>query len=117
MGVRGAALATVIAQGVSAILCFIYMAKKYPNLRFDSNARALSLPIIKKLTNIAVPMALQYSITAVGAVILQSAVNTLGSAKVAAIAAAQKTINVLYSTNGYDGINNGYLLWTKLRSW
>ena len=35
-------------------------------------------------------MALQYSITAVGAVILQSAVNTLGSAKVAAIAAAQK---------------------------
>ena len=90
MGVQGAALATVIAQGVSAILCFIYMAKKYPNLRFDSNARALSLPIIKKLTNIAVPMALQYSITAVGAVILQSAVNTLGSAKVAAIAAAQK---------------------------
>ncbi len=90
MGVRGAALATVIAQGVSAILCFIYMAKKYPNLRFDSNARALSLPIIKKLINIAVPMALQYSITAVGAVILQSAVNTLGSAKVAAIAAAQK---------------------------
>ena len=67
MGVRGAALATVIAQGVSAILCFIYMAKKYPNLRFDSNARALSLPIIKKLINIA-----------------------LGSAKVAAIAAAQK---------------------------
>ena len=90
MGVRGAVLATVIAQGVSAILCFIYMAKKYPNLRFDSNARALSLPIIKKLINIAVPMALQYSITAVGAVILQSAVNTLGSAKVAAIAAAQK---------------------------
>ena len=46
----------MIAQGVSAILCFIYMAKKYPNLRFDSNARALSLPIIKKLINIAVPM-------------------------------------------------------------
>ena len=69
MGVRGAALATVIAQGISAVISF---------------------PIIKKLINIAVPMALQYSITAVGAVILQSAVNTLGSAKVAAIAAAQK---------------------------
>ena len=90
MGVRGAALATVIAQGISAVLCFIYMAKKYPNLRFDHHARSISFPIIKKLINIAVPMALQYSITAVGAVILQSAVNTLGSAKVAAIAAAQK---------------------------
>lgn len=90
MGVRGAALATVIAQGISAVLCFIYMAKKYPNLRFDHHARSVSFPIIKKLINIAVPMALQYSITAVGAVILQSAVNTLGSAKVAAIAAAQK---------------------------
>ena len=34
MGVRGAALATVIAQGISAVLCFIYMAKKYPNVNF-----------------------------------------------------------------------------------
>ena len=62
MGVRGAALATVIAQGISAVLCFIYMAKKYPNLRFDHHARSVSFPIIKKLINIAVPMALQYSI-------------------------------------------------------
>lgn len=90
MGVQGAALATVVSQGVSAILCLIYMAKKYPDLRFDSHARKINKNIIMKLNNIAVPMALQYSITAIGAVILQSAVNTLGSAKVAAIAAAQK---------------------------
>ena len=98
MGVRGAALATVISQGISAVLCFIYMAKKYPNLRFDHHARSISFPIIKKLINIAVPMALQYSITAVGAVILQSAVNTLGSAKVAAIAAAQK-LSMFFTQN------------------
>lgn len=90
MGVQGAALATVIAQGISAILCFIYMAKKYPQLRFNERARTINLNIIKKLINVAVPMALQFSITAIGAVILQSAVNTLGSQKVAAIAAAQK---------------------------
>lgn len=90
MGVSGASLATVISQGISAVLCFIYMAKKYPNLRFNHEARKFSLPIQKKLINISLPMALQFSITAIGAVILQSAVNTLGSAKVAAIAAAQK---------------------------
>lgn len=90
MGVQGAALATIISQGISAVLCFIYMAKKYPDLRFDRQARKINSNIIMKLNNIAVPMALQYSITAIGAVILQSAVNTLGSAKVAAIAAAQK---------------------------
>lgn len=90
MGVQGAALATIVSQGVSAVLCFIYMAKKYPDLRFDHHAKKVSKNIILKLINIAVPMALQYSITAIGAVILQSAVNTLGSAKVAAIAAAQK---------------------------
>ena len=90
MGVQGAALATIVSQGVSAVLCFIYMAKKYPDLRFDQHARKINKNIIMKLNNIAVPMALQYSITAIGAVILQSAVNTLGSAKVAAIAAAQK---------------------------
>lgn len=90
MGVQGAALATIISQGISAILCFIYMAKKYPDLRFDHQAKKISKNITMKLINIAVPMALQYSITAIGTVILQSAVNTLGSAKVAAIAAAQK---------------------------
>lgn len=90
MGVQGAALATVISQGISAILCLLYMAKKYPDLRFDRHSRKVNRKIIIKLVNIAIPMALQYSITAIGSVILQSAVNTLGSAKVAAIAAAQK---------------------------
>ncbi|MBM6840916.1 MATE family efflux transporter [[Clostridium] spiroforme] len=90
MGVSGAALATIISQGISAVLCFLYMARKYPDLRFDQQSRQFNSKIIIKLINIAIPMALQYSITAIGAVILQSAVNTLGSAKVAAIAAAQK---------------------------
>ena len=90
MGVQGAAFATVISQGISAVLCFIYMAKKYPQLRFDQHARQINQNLIMKLINVAVPMALQFSITAIGAVILQSAVNTLGSQKVAAIAAAQK---------------------------
>ncbi len=90
MGVQGAAIATIFSQGVSAVLCFIYMWHKYPNLRFDKEARKIRMPIVKHLLEIALPMALQYSITAVGTVILQTAVNSLGSAKVAALSAGQK---------------------------
>lgn len=90
MGVAGAAYATVIAQGISAVLCFFYMKKKYPILRFNKEARQWNNEEVKKLVNVAVPMALQYSITAVGTVILQAAVNSLGSDKVAAITAGQK---------------------------
>lgn len=90
MGVQGAALATIISQGISAILCLFYMYYKYPSLRFDNDARKFNLSVALNLLKIAVPMALQYSITAVGTVILQTAVNSLGSAKVAAIAAGQK---------------------------
>jgi Na+-driven multidrug efflux pump len=90
LGVQGAALATVISQGISAILCFLYMRHKYPDLRFNKEDRKPNINVILKLLKIAVPMALQYSITAVGTVILQTAVNSLGSEKVAAIAAGQK---------------------------
>lgn len=96
MGVQGAALATVISQGISAILCFFYMKKKYPILRFDHETKKVNRQIITKLLKIAVPMALQYSITAVGTVIIQAAVNTLGSAKVAAITAGQR-IQMLFT--------------------
>jgi putative MATE family efflux protein len=90
LGVQGASLATVISQGISAILCFLYMRHKYPDLRFNKEDRKPNINVILKLLKIAVPMALQYSITAVGTVILQTAVNSLGSEKVAAIAAGQK---------------------------
>ena len=62
-------------------------------------------------------MALQYSITAVGAVILQSAVNTFRFSKSCCYCCCPKIIDVLYTTNGYDGFYNGYLLWTKFRCW
>lgn len=90
MGVSGAAYATVIAQGLSALFCLLFMFKKYPSLRFNNETLQVNSSVVKKQLSIAVPMALQYSITAVGTVILQSAVNGLGSDKVAAITAAQK---------------------------
>lgn len=91
MGVSGAAWATVIAQGVSGVLCFIYMKKKYKVLKFqDKEELKLNKECMRNLCYMGVPMGLQYSITAIGSVILQTAVNDLGSSVVASVTAATK---------------------------
>ena len=90
MGVAGAAWATVIAQAVSGILCLIYMRKKYSVLKFESDELKIDGYCIRRLCYMGVPMGLQYSITAIGSVILQTAVNGLGSIIVAAVTAAGK---------------------------
>ena len=90
MGVAGAAWATVIAQAVSGILCLIYMRKKYSVLKFESDELKIDGYCIRRLCYMGVPMGLQYSITAIGSVILQAAVNDLGSIIVAAVTAAGK---------------------------
>ena len=89
-GVAGAAYATVISQGVSALLCLVYMVRKFPLLRIRGKDWSLSGSHVRRMLGIGVPMGLQFSITAVGSIILQSAVNSLGSSAVAAIAAGSK---------------------------
>ncbi len=90
-GVGSAALATVIAQGISGLACLIYMGKKFSVLHGERSERKLNARNCFVLCSAGIPMGLQYSITAVGSVILQTSVNTLGSAAVASITAAQKT--------------------------
>lgn len=90
MGVAGAALATVISQAVSGVLCLIYMIRKFEILRIRREEWKPEPSYMLQLCNMGVPMGLQYSITAIGNVILQSAVNTLGSRAVAAITAGGK---------------------------
>ena len=91
MNVEGAAYATVISQFISGILCLFYMIKKFPILRPESKHEwYFDSHCAKILCNMGIPMGLQYSITAIGSVILQTAVNTLGSAAVAAVTAGNK---------------------------
>lgn len=90
MGVRGAAVATVIAQSVSGIVCLIYMMHKLAYLEFEKEDWHFNLSACLKLCGMGVPMGLQYSITAIGSVILQSAVNDMGETYVAAVAAGTK---------------------------
>ena len=87
-GVAGAAIATVVAQGVSAVLCFRYMYKKYEILHTDASDRKFRPELAKQLLFIGAPMGLQFSITAIGSIMLQSSNNALGTACVAAFTAA-----------------------------
>ena len=88
--VNGPALATVFSQAVSGILCIFYMRKKFPLLRFAPRELNFDRRKCEILLAMALPMGLQYSITAIGSVIVQSAVNMLGTVTVAAVTAGQK---------------------------
>ena len=87
-GVAGAAIATLLSQGISAILCFIYMYRRFEILQGTREERKFNIRLAGNLLWIGVPMGLQFSITAIGSIMLQSANNALGSASVAAFASA-----------------------------
>ena len=90
-GVAGAAIATVFSQGFSAVLCYLYMIRRFDILRTTPAERRFSKAIARILLSIGVPMGLQFSITAIGSIMLQSANNALGTACVAAFTAAMRT--------------------------
>ncbi len=90
MGVAGAAWATIIAQLLSGLLCILYIIKKLPILRFHKNDWKPERHWIGRHLKVGLPMAFQMSIIAIGAMILQTALNTLGATAVAAFTAAQK---------------------------
>ena len=94
-GVAGAAIATVASQGVSGLACLCYMVKKYPILRMTREERRPNLHACKVLCVMGIPMGLQYSITAIGSIVLQSSVNALGSLYVTAVAAGAKVYQLL----------------------
>lgn len=89
-GVFGAAFATVLSQAVSGILCLILIIKKFDILHLAHDDWRLDWRYSKYLLIMGLPMGLQYSITAIGSVILQASVNTLGSAAVASMTAGSK---------------------------
>ena len=95
MGAAGAAIATVISQGVSGLLCLVYIVKKVPMLRMGREDWHPSGTLIMTQIRIGIPMALQYSITAIGTMMVQSSLNILGSTLVAAFTAASKIEQVV----------------------
>ena len=89
-GVRGPAVATILSQLFSVIMCLIVMIRKMDILTIQKGEWKLQMNYIKSLLAMGLPFGLQYSITAVGSVVLQHGVNSLGSDAVAAVTAASK---------------------------
>ena len=99
MGVEGCAYATVIAQGISAVLCLIYIIKKFPILHLKKEDFKISLSAWGRLLALGIPMALQFSITAIGTIIVQGAINVYGENAMAGFSAASKLQNIIFSLN------------------
>lgn len=90
MGTEGPALATVISQGVSGVVCFWYMKKKFDILKTSKEEWKPRGSYMMNLCHMGIPMGLQYSVTAIGSLVMTSAINGLGSMAVAAVTAASK---------------------------
>lgn len=89
-GVAGAAAATITAQAVSGLLCLFYILRKVPLLHIQREECRMDGHVTKTMFAMGVPMGLQYSITAIGSMVMQSANNSLGSVYVSAFTAAMR---------------------------
>lgn len=90
MGVAGVAIATVIAQAIGGMLCLLYIVKKVPLMHISKEDIKLDFDCASRQMRIGVPMALQFSITAVGTILVQAVLNLFGSTAIAAYTAACK---------------------------
>ncbi len=73
--VAGAAIATVLAQGLSAFFCFLYAFKKYPELKLHKRDFALDLADVRAHLKQGLPLAFQFSILAIGLIMMQASVD------------------------------------------
>ena len=104
MGVAGAAYATNIAQGISKILCLVYSYKKFKVLRLKKDDFKVDSSYYEKHLKVGIPMGLQFSITAVGIIIVQSAINVFGSAVIASYTASSKVLQLVMQPSVSFGV-------------
>lgn len=89
-GCAGAAIATITAQGISGLLCLVFILKKVPILHPTAEDRTFRPQMVSHLLIMAIPMGLQYSITAIGSMVMQSANNGLGDVYITGFTAAMR---------------------------
>lgn len=89
LGCGGAAAATITAQGLSGLMCLVYAVRKYPELLPDRQTPVTGQDV-KNLLLMGIPMGLQYSITAIGSMVMQSANNGLGSVYISGFTAGMR---------------------------
>lgn len=124
MGVEGAALATVISQVVSAALCLMYGLRHCPLLHTGSEKGKVSGAMLRDHLAVGVPMGLQFSVTAIGSMMLQSSFNSFGTESATAYAVAckveslaQQPSNALGATMAtFAGQNLGARNYSRIRT-
>ncbi len=115
LGCAGVAIATVLSQTVSALIAYFYIYKRYPMFKLSKEDWRLDNSIIKNLLRIGIPGGIQFSVCAIGTIIVQAAINTFGSDYVAAISVGLKIetlVNIPFTVLGmalatYAGQNLG----------
>lgn len=103
-GIAGAAAATVFAQALAGILSLVVMWKKYPELHVKKQNFAWNIDFASQHLKIGAPMAFQFSITAIGTIVLQGALNLFGPNPMAAYAAANKVEQLIAVAAGSFGV-------------
>ncbi len=114
-GIKGAALATVLAQLISVLLCAVYAYKTNQYFRFVKEDMDITLGMTYKIVRLGVPMSIQFSLIAISAMAVQRIVNSYGTVVVAAFTATnriEQLIHQPYATLGaslatYSGQNYG----------
>lgn len=115
LGTAGVALATLASQGIACIGCFVIIRKRFPVLHLQKADFKMQRRYVKRLLAVGLPMGLQYTITSVGNVLLQTAINGLGTVYVTAITVGARVSNLftcVFDTLGatmaaYGGQNLG----------
>ena len=94
MGVAGAAYATLLSQAVSAVLCFLYMWKKYPNLHLCREDFRLDREVCRRMFATGSSMAFMSAFVQFGTFALQTSINTFGTNTIVAHTAARKATSI-----------------------
>ena len=108
MRVDGVAWATFLCQGVSCVLAIVVVFRRFEKIKTDEHVRAFSWKHFRSFAVIAVPSILQQSFISVGNIVIQSVINSFGSAVMAGYSAAVKLNNMVITslTTLGNGISN-----------
>lgn len=95
MGVQGAAYATVLAQLISVVLCFIRIFRKFPVLHLQKSDFRPEKELIVEMYKSGLSMGLMSCLVSIGTIMLQSAINTFGTTVIVAHTAARKVFEIM----------------------
>lgn len=103
MGVQGAAYATVLAQLLSVVLCLIRIFRKFPILHIEKEDFRFDRELMAEMYKSGLSMGLMSCLVGIGTILLQSAINTLGTTVIVAHTAARKVFELVSLPNSVLG--------------